>query len=434
MKESKKEFKQKLIPDSKKAKDNTPKSNTKKNFYKIPKGQDYNESLEKKRNFKVEEKIDISKPLKEIIKNNVSNFEKLENEEFIDNQILIDYITSEKYKGTEINIDDIDKIKSIENKYCAKRLIEFYNNQKCKVYIDNLIDADTYYYLQEYYFNENAMKKKIRIHLDIDKNLLKDEKKVKNIVEKIIAKISDVTKIPKEELYVTNVRKNCLICDIYHVIRKFIGNIVKCFVGGFDQNFIEQNENDLINFLRAIYNEIRGENMNQIQLNRHIIIGNVINNYIINPNLTFDSRFNKSIGKFGYRSFLFFDWNEKINVKNGKYYYYPNKKWEGYGLRIVFRQVGETTFFPQHIFDPDGDWCICYTDLTFSQLSYNIDYLRKDTFTIPRGNRFPRFSLLWQCKIKKSAIFLEDGGVINFYDHRYVVPYRLLIENIDAVC
>lgn len=176
--------------------------------------------------------------------------------------------------------------------------------------------------------------------------------------------------------------------------------------------------------------------MNQkILLNRHIIIGTVIGHYILSRdfNLTFDFRFNKPIGKFGYRSFLTFNWNEERKLKNGRYYYYPNKRWKGYGLRIPYKEVYYQTYFPEQIFDSNGDWCICYTDLTFSQLSYNIDFLRKDTFSIPRRQRFPRFSLLFQCKIKRNAIFREEGNVITFYDYNYITPYRLLIENIDEI-
>lgn len=243
-------------------KGNINKSNSSKDFHKALKDQDIIKSIKKERNFKVEEKIDTSKPIKEILENNVPNFGNPEKKQFIDNQILIDYIIHEKYKykKIEINIDNFDEIKPFkefeEANTIMKKLIAFYNSRNCKVYLDDLIDPKTYYRLQKYYFNENAMKKKIRIHLDIDKALLKDEKKVKYIVEKIITKISDLTKIPKKDLYVTNVRKNCLIFDIYHVVRQFFGNVIHYFVGNFAQNFIEENENDLRNFFSSIYNEI----------------------------------------------------------------------------------------------------------------------------------------------------------------------------------
>ena len=407
----------------------------------IPKFQDYIETCKGERYFKVGEKIDINKPLKEIIKENISSFQTAENEEFIDNQILIDYITYEKYKGKEINMHNYEKFcsnKDSNAKNIMQKLIEFYKTKNCKIYIDNTIDKTTYYQLQRYYFNENAMKKKIRIHLDIDNKFLNDEKKVKYIVEKIVTKISDLTKIPQNELYVTNVRKNCLIFDIYHRIRKFVGRILRYFVGDINNNFIEKNQDELKIFFNQIYQEIGNEineirDEDQIQLNRLIKIEGVINNYIKNIELEFDSRFNKPIGKFGYRyRFILPDWYEKKKLKNGKNYYYPNKKWEGYGLRILFKKAYDYIFFPEQIFDSKGNWCICYTDLAFSKLSYKIDYLRKDTFSIPSNDTFQRFSLLYQCKINKYAIFEENENVITSYDEHFLMPYRLLIENIDA--
>lgn len=408
-----------------KEKGNEKKENTK---YSTPEGKDENQTVG--RNYKIEEKIDIKKPLKEILEKNVSNFKNPKNEEFINNQILIDYITAEKYKGKEINLDEVDEFGNFKNGSGIKELLMYYKKLGVRIYLDNKIDAESYYCLQNYYFNENSLKKKIRIYLNIDTKFLKDQKKVKQIIDKIIKKISEITQIPNEELYVTNVRKNCLICDIYHLI--FVNNVRKVLVDDINEDYINQNRINLVNYINVILAELGVEYMSFEQLNGQIIIGYIINNYIIPPKLILDPRYNKPIGHFGLRSILLYYWYRDPKIKNGKIYYYPDKRWEGFGLRIVYKQVSDEIFYPEDIFGSKTDWCICYANLSFTQLSYKIENIKRETFNILNNNRYLRYSLLFQCKIKRSAIVSDDNDNIILDDNSYIVPYRLLKEHIDS--
>lgn len=416
MKEKKYEFNPKAESDILKVEDNklTPKG---------PK---------KEENYKIGEKIDVSKPLKEIFDEVIPNFKKPNKEEFIENQILIDYITKEKYKGNEINIGNFNKIKSFKEAKAKgiKELLKFYEENKCNVYTDDTIPLEIYYQLQNYYFNENAMKKKIRIYLDIDNSLLKDDQKVRYIIDKIINMISKITNIPKEELHVTNVRKNCLFCEIFRFIKRTVNNLRRYFIGDINQSALEEehNRNALSEFFRSIYSELAIENADT---QRVLEIHNVIENYIINPYVTLDSRYNKRIDEFGLRSFLFISWHNELEIKNGKPYYYPTQEWEGFGLRIPYKQINSEVYYPEKIFNKNGDWCICYSDLSFSQLSYKIANIKKSVYYIHQNNKYLRYSLLFQCKIKKDKIIEENDDNITLSDNKYIIPYRLLKENID---
>ena len=385
----------------------------------------------KERNYKIEGKIDVSKPLKEIIDKVIPNFKNPNKEEvFINNQILIDYITKEKYKGHEINLGNFENIKSFKDAKGIKELLKFYEENKCNVYTDKTIPLEIYYQLQNYYFNGNAMKKKIRIYLDIDNSLLKDDEKVRKIIDKIVNMISKITNIPKEELYVTNVRKNCLFCEIYRFVRKIVRNVVQFFIGDINQSALEEehNRNALAEFFRSIYSELAVENADP---QRVLEIHNVIENYIINPDETLDSRFDKSIDEFGRRSFLFISWHKELEIKNGKPYYYPTQEWEGFGLRVPYKHINGEAYYPEKIFKEDGEWCICYSDLSFSQLSYKIANIRRNVYDIYQNNKYLRYSLLFQCRIKKDKIAEENDDNITLSDNGYIVPYRLLKENID---
>lgn len=385
------------------------------------------------RDYTIRQKIDVLKPLKEILETNILNFKNPNEAQFINNQILIDYITAKKYEGKEINLDDIESNNSFKKNPGLKELFLYYKKIGCKIYSDTSIDAESYYQLQNYYFNENSLKKKIRVHLDIDNKLLNDPKKVKLIVDKIIDKISQITKIPNQDLYVTNVRKGSLIFDLYHleerIIHRFERQLIVCDI---DQDAINQNRNILETFFAQIKEELGAENINQEQHNnREIMIQNVIDNYIVNPEWNLDTRYNKAIGSFGRKSFLFLKWYRDPEEKNNKIYYYPNQRWEGFGLRVHSRNINGHIFHDNNIFNPRSDWCICYCDLSFTKMSYKIDKIKRETFYINNNNTYSRYSLLYQCKIKRSEIISENDGIITLRDNRYIIPYRLLKENLE---
>ena len=373
-----------------------------------------------KSDYTIREKINTKKSLKEIFGNNVPNYKYPKKEEFIKYQILIDYIIAEKYKGREISLDNIDNFPNIKKVGGGKELLTHYIKMGAKIYYDESIDADTYYSIQKYYYNENAFKKKLRIRLNIDNNLLKDEKKVILIVNEFINKISDITKISTDELFVTNVRKNCLSFDIFHLNEGNVSDI--------DENLIINNLDNLNEFNRRLLSELGIENPNQNRQMMEINVTNVINNFIMSVKLSFYPKYNKEIGTFG-RILIFF--NRTQVTKNGRTYYYPNQRWEGFGLRIPLWQINNETFFPDNIFDDKSDWCICYADLHFTKLSYKIENIKRETFYNNESNKYSRYSLLYQCKIKRSEIASENNDFITLRDNNYKIPYRLLKENID---
>ena len=260
-------------------------------------------------NYKINEKIDFNKDLKQIIDENIKSFKAPKNtKEFIENQISLDYIISQKYKNKEIDYNKINKIYKGKNYAGMKELLKFYEKKKLKVYIIDSMDPEIYNDFQKYYFNENAFKEKITIHLNIDSNKLNDEEKVKKIINRIIEKISDIIKIPKEELYPTNIRKNCLIFSIFPF------NILRRLVKYFDRRLLENNQRELNRFLENIEREMNGDNRNNFlynnEANYRIRIENIIQNIFIPHNNNqiafFNERYNKRLGHFGLRHFYFF--------------------------------------------------------------------------------------------------------------------------------
>ena len=327
------------------------------------------------KDYKIEEKIDFRKPFKELLENNIKNFLNPKKEDFIDNQVLIDYIIEEKYKRKEFNMELPQSLILLKNFKGLKELLMYYKSEGNKVYIDNSIETDIYYQLQHYYFQKNSSEIKIRINLDIKDNNLKDQKKINKLIYRIIAKIHKITEIPINELYVTNIRKNnCLLFDI--VRKKF--NNKNDEDGKSFQELIEKNKENLKYFFKQIISEFENKIIYSIDIDEIIKVRKVINNYIFNPALLLEQKYNKKIGSFGlYKKYIFFgEDNVKEKKKNGKIYYYPNKRWEGFGLRISYHQVYDKVFWPDEIFSSESDWCICYSDLSFHQISYKIDNIK----------------------------------------------------------
>ena len=382
------------------------------------------------KDYKIEEKIDFRKPFKELLENNIKNFLNPKKEDFIDNQVLIDYIIEEKYKGKEFNMELPQSLILLKNFKGLKELLMYYKSEGNKIYIDNSIETDIYYQLQHYYFQKNSSEIKIRINLDIKDNNLKDQKKINKLIYRIIAKIHKITEIPINELYVTNIRKNnCLLFDI--VRKKF--NNKNDEDGKSFQELIEKNKENLKYFFKQIISEFENKIIYSIDIDEIIKVRKVINNYIFNPALLLEQKYNKKIGSFGlYKKYIFFgEDNVKEKKKNGKIYYYPNKRWEGFGLRISYHQVYDKVFWPDEIFSSESDWCICYSDLSFHQISYKIDNIKRDTYYILEKDKYSIYSLCFQCKINKKNIINERGPYIEMNDYNYIFPYRLLKENLD---
>ena len=380
------------------------------------------------KDYKIEEKIDFRKPFKELLENNIKNFLNPKKEDFIDNQVLIDYIIEEKYKGKEFNMELPQSLILLKNFKGLKELLMYYKSEGNKIYIDNSIETDIYYQLQHYYFQKNSSEIKIRINLDIKDNNLKDQKKINKLIYRIIAKIHKITEIPINELYVTNIRKNnCLLFDIVKFNNKNDND------GKSLQELIERNKENLKYFFKQIISESENKIIYSIDIDEIIKVRKVINNYIFNPALLLEQKYNKQIGSFGlYKKYIFFgEDNLKEKEKNGKIYYYPNKRWEGFGLRISYHQVYDKVFWPDEIFSSESDWCICYSDLSFHQISYKIDNIKRDTYYILEKDKYSRYSLCFQCKINKKNIINERGPYIEMNDYNYIFPYRLLKENLD---
>ena len=399
-----------------------------------------------KRNYKIYEKIDTKKNIKSIIEEDITNFKNPSNSiQYIENQILLDYIISEKYKNNKTIYDDeyiyekYNKNQGLENllPYISlETLLPFYKSKN--IYYDYNINNKLYAHLNKYYYSENIFKKKIRIRLEVGENILKDHKKIEYIIEKIIEKISSVTHIPNEDLYVVNVRKNCLLFDIFYAIKKKIGDVFKYIIGKIEDKFVTHRE-EFIQFLRNIVNDVDRDNnniniINNINNNNYyedhpvvVELRNILDHFII-PNMNifyfsfFDDKYDKRRGSFGRILWLFHI--DRV-VKNGRIYYYPNINCEGYGLRVNRIIDGED------IFDPSGDYCIVFTTLNRDQIHYKIDEFRGGIIEKRNNDEtFKLFRLFLQCKIKRENIRWGDGNNL-ICENGLLIPYRIIKENLN---
>ena len=384
-----------------------------------------------KRTYKIIKQIDIKKDLGQLIEENIENFKNpLNDKDFIENQILLDYIISEKYKNKELNFnkniigndnyENKKKIKENNNKNGMDDLLNYYKKKKYKVYIDNSINGELYSQLQKYYFNKYSSKRKIRLHLNINKNILNDEYKLKKLNDKIIEKISYITKIHNENLFVTNIREGSLNEDIYAIDENIPENIVN------DYN-VELSES-LRGLIEDFDNIISNEEIENI-----IQIRPILENYVLNLAFIFNERYNKNLGDFGLHPFmLFFEKHDSSSLKNGKRYYYPNDRFEGYGLRVHCKEIDNRHLCCDDIFN-SKDWCNAYTSLEKDHFSYKISNIRREVLY---NNDNQRYTLLFQCKIKISEILDEQNFNITLNNQnqnsieKYVIPYRLLKENL----
>ena len=372
--------------------------------------------INKNYNYKIYEDIDSQKDLRTLIEKNTTNFENPSNDkEFIENLIILDHIISEKYKIPT----PVDREIFLNNP--MNELLIFFKNKKYNVFIDYSIDDELYSHLLKYYFNKNTYNKKVRIHLDIDidiiKNLGKD--KLTKIYNEIVDAINDITGFQKENLYVTNNRKGSWIVDLFYttILDKIIRDLND---GNIHENI---NRDDRIS-----------------------IIDN-LQNYVLRPSVEFpyqnirelfyDPSHNKKRGEFGITPFLkIFKYHATFKEKNGRNYYYPNNsyKWEGFGLRINNNyQIGENNFSKEDIFNSHGNWYNAYANLPLRRISYKTDDLRDSSLVfdeIVDGKR-KLFSLIWQCRIYRNAIENDDENDIRLNDNRYIIRYRLLKEHIE---
>ena len=186
------------------------------------------------------------------------------------------------------------------------------------------------------------------------------------------------------------------------------------------------NRNELIEFLKQIGNEKENQYISYEDEDK-IVIRQIINNLILNPDAYFDGRYDKRKGDFGLHHFLFIPYYMNSIQKNSKTYYYPNERCEGYGLKVHCQEIDNHHFCCKDIFDPNGQWCIAYSNLSRSRISYRIPNVQPDQFLY--NNR--RYSLLFQCKVKISEILSEKDDNIILNNENYVIPYRLIKEDID---
>ena len=371
-----------------------------------------------KTNFTIINKIDKNKNLKELIYEYITpeSFKNPKNEAtFIENRILLDQIIYEKYKDKQINFDD----NIYRNNSEMEALLLYFENKKYNVYVDNSIDQDLYKEINKYYFNDISVGKKIRLSLGINGSIIKDKDKLRDkIINPIISAIGKLTKIPKENVFVTNVRNNCLVCDIYFYGFPIIKEII--------HNLFRKNQKQIVTEIHQCLNEIddvleNDPDLLYSKMENKAEIHDEIHNYVIREGFYFDRNFDKPIGSFGLHSFWIFEWHVPYKMENDRQYFYPGQQWDGFGLII-------RDFDRREIFDPNGGWCTAFLDLTKKQKRYNIRDVIKETL-YDRNNR--RYSLILQCRIKRDQIFSDDNGKnIVMLNDKYVVPYRLLRENI----
>ncbi len=382
-----------------------------------------------KRNYKIYEKIDTKKNIKSIIEEDIRNFKNPSNcIEYIENQILLDYIISEKYKNSKTIFDDEYIFKKNPG---LETLLSFYKSKN--FYYDYNINNELYSHLKKYYNSKNIFEKKIRIRLNVGENILKDHQKIEYIIEKIIDKISSITNIPNEDLHVANIRKNCLLLDIFYAFKRGIRNAYEIIIGKINERIFNHHKEEFKQFLRNIVNDVdrNNNNINIINNDNNVYednsvvvdLRNILAHYIIPININiFDCRYDKSRGSFG-RYFFFF--HRDFVEKNHQIYYYPNRNCEGYGLRVNTRINGED------IFDPSGDYCIVFTTLSKDQIHYRIDEFSGGIIE-KRNNDGTRklFRLFLQCKVKRSRIIWSlDNNLI--VEERFLIPYRLIKENLN---
>jgi hypothetical protein len=306
--------------------------------------------------------------------------------------------------------------------------------------------------LKKYYFNQNTLNKKLRIKLEINEKILYDPKKIESIIEKIVIKLSKITKIPIKELYVTNIRKNCLIFDIFRLGINLINNSIDFIINeinnssifGINDEIFSQHRDEFIQFLK----EIENENIRVVDTNEHANanqnvndyraqIQNIIQNFVINPNtleayepeVIFDFTYDKEKGEFGriFSIFNFINKYKKSKIKNGKIYYYPNENCEGYGLRINRNDI----------FSPGGyNWCTVYTNLKKNEWSYKMEGISGDIIEkrYPDGTR-KQFKIFYQCKIRQTSFRENQNGIIEEFNGNPdddIIPYRIIKEHLGV--
>ena len=208
-----------------------------------------------------------------------------------------------------------------------------------------------------------------------------------------------------------NVRKNCLLFDIFYAPIKKIGEVFKFIVGK-----ISGDRKEFIQFLRNIV----GNNQVEVELI------NILDHFII-PNMNisfysfFDSWYDKPRGSFG--KFLWFFHYDSV-VKNGVRYYYPNRNCEGYGLKVNRIIDGED------IFDPFGDYCIVFTTLNRDQIHYKINEFGGGIIEKTNNDGTHKlFRLFLQCKIKRQNIGQDGNNLI--VQNGALIPYRIIKENLN---
>lgn len=374
-----------------------------------------------KRKFKIYEKIDTTKSLESIIEENIPNFRKpLNKKEFIENQILLDYIISQKYKNNKTIFDhNVDSNKNPG----FEALSMFFKSKNVKVYYDNSINKDFYKDFMKYYKSENNFEKKIRIRLNLEENILKDKEKIESIVNKIINKVSEITDVKNEELHVTNVRKNCLLLDIFRSISNYV-------IGKFNERRFNSHKEEFKKFLKEIVNVNNGNNISFQNENGEdednivvIDIKKILSNYVTNEDFTpekFDCKYDKAKGSFG--RYLLFGHHNSIN-KNGYTHNYPNKNCEGYGLKVNKIIDGENIF-------KSRNWCTIYTNIIKNKAYDSIDKFSGEYIEKKNTDKtVTKFRLFFQCKAQIDRISRALDDII-IYDDDYFVPYRLIKENL----
>lgn len=388
--------------------------------------------------YKIKEKINIKKSIKEIIKENINNFEKPRNDiEFIENQILLDEIIAEKYKEKEINFDKeikyLEKTKNGNKIDNMKTLLKFFESQNCKVYYDNSINEHEMAQLQNYFFSESSSKYKIKFHLKINKNKLNEEN-VEKVINLVKHELKSIAGIPIEDLYVTNIREGSLKFEIFRFSRHH-NNFLNDIISDFGSEFIKQHREQLIQLLEDIYENLNESNIYNNHMENAVEVRPIIHNYLFNRNLIFNNRHDKFRGDFGLRYYLnIFPYHKKSVERNGFTYYYPNERWEGFGLKVLCREINGHHLNSEDLFY-NGQWINGYCNLTKTQCSLRINNIRQ---VIVQEMNNSGFGLVLQCKIMKSPeIIVEPNGNVRLRNPdqdsiaNYIIPYRLLKKQFE---
>lgn len=230
----------------------------------------------------------------------------------------------------------------------------------------------------------------------------------------------------------TNIREGNLKFEIFR-FNRYHNNILNNIIIDFGKEFITRHNIEFRILLREISDYLNEPNIYTNHIENIAEVMPIIGNYVINQQLTFNNKYDKYRGEFGLRYFLFIPYHMESVQRNGNIYYYPDERWEGFGLKIHCQEINGQHICSEDIFKSEN-WIYGYCNLTKTQCSLRINNIRT---VIVQDNNNSSFGLVLQCKIMKSSVRVDNEGNVTLInpDHNsianYIIPIRLLKKHLD---